>query len=145
MYALLGVKSVEPCLILNVHGRLSSTVRLELQDREVVHTMASHHVGPEAKVKSPQPETEIVTQEPNSDHIPETLRYHLRAFWFFCFYIPLVTLPWIMTVFLSRGPFARDSYIKHQGFSGSEIDLVENWVTVINVLFSIANLATLLV
>jgi hypothetical protein len=103
-------------------------------------------LGAAAEAKSLQPRIATVAQRPfacpRGDDAPETLRYHLRAFWLLCLYIPLVTLPWIMTVFLSRRPFGHDSYAKHQGFSEPEIFLVKNWVTAINVLNSIANMVT---
>lgn len=104
--------------------------------------MSSHSNTLAADVKSLQSQPESEIEELKKDDI-YTLSYHQRAFWLLFFYIPLVALPWIMTVFLSRRPFGHESYANHQGFSGPDLATMENWVTAINVLNSIANLITI--
>ena len=55
-------------------------------------------------------------------------------------YIPLVVIPWIVTVILSYRPISKNTYYYPEGFDLDEYKRMQSWVTAISVLNSIASL-----
>jgi hypothetical protein len=91
---------------------------------------------------SPDPKVRLNVTESNLYSEPP-LRYRRRALLLIALYFPLLLIPWIITLVIADRPFSHDSYIKHSGFSRKEIVRVQKWVTAINVLNSIASIATI--
>jgi hypothetical protein len=66
--------------------------------------------------------------------------------WGFCLlavYVPLITIPWILTCILARRPIGATSYTSHGGFSEGKIDSFSRWKSAVDVLNSIAGLITI--
>jgi hypothetical protein len=71
------------------------------------------------------------------------LKHRPRAFWLLALYIPLITLPWVLTCILAQRPINATSYINHKGFSDADIRSFRNWKNSVDVLNSIAGLVTI--
>jgi hypothetical protein len=63
-------------------------------------------------------------------------RYHRYAIFLLVVYIPLITVPWVLTCVLSKRPLGASSHHIQRGFSDKEMRQIENWTTAINVLNS---------
>jgi hypothetical protein len=71
------------------------------------------------------------------------LKHRSGAFWLLALYIPLITLPWVLTCILAQRPINATSYINHKGFSDPDIRNFRNWKNAVDVLNSIAGLITI--
>lgn len=68
------------------------------------------------------------------------LEKHKSAILLICLYIPLLIVPWVLTVVLSYRPLSKSSYYYKKGFDDEELELMKSWVSAIDVLNSIASL-----
>ena len=69
-------------------------------------------------------------------------QYHRRAILLLVLYVPLITVPWVLTCILSRRPIGVSTYYFQRGFTDTQMRRFENWTTAINVLNSISGLIT---
>lgn len=70
------------------------------------------------------------------------LRYHYAAIWLIAVYLPLIIVPWVMTVKLSYRPISKhtNTYYYAKGFMLGEYKQMQSWVKAIKILNSIASL-----
>jgi hypothetical protein len=71
------------------------------------------------------------------------LKHRTWGFYLLAVYVPLITVPWILTCILSRRPIGATSYTSHEGFSEREIDNFRRWRRAVDILNSIAGLITI--
>jgi hypothetical protein len=71
------------------------------------------------------------------------LKHRARGFWLLALYIPLFTVPWVLTCVLAHRPINASSYIDQRGFTDAEVDNLRRWKNAVDVLNSIAGLITI--
>lgn len=86
------------------------------------------------------PEAELLQIKRQNDGT--RAKYHRRALLLLVLYIPLITVPWVLTCVLSRRPIGVSTYYFQRGFTDKQMRRFENWATAINVLNSISGLIT---
>jgi hypothetical protein len=84
-----------------------------------------------------------IGQKPtNADKQRPPLRRYLRAFCLLVFYIPLILMPWIVTLVLAYRPLSQHTYAYAPGFSKKEYHSMQAWAKAIPILNSIASILT---
>jgi hypothetical protein len=70
------------------------------------------------------------------------LKYHYAAIWLIAVYLPLIIVPWVMTVKLFYRPIPKhtNTYYYAKGFVLGEYKQMQSWVKAIKILNSIASL-----
>lgn len=68
---------------------------------------------------------------------------HRHALYLLIAYIPLITIPWVLTCVLARRPYTVASFFIQTGLSQSDVTKISGWTTAINVLNSIASVVTI--
>jgi hypothetical protein len=71
------------------------------------------------------------------------LRQRTRGLCLLAVYVPLITIPWILTCILAQRPVNATSYKNHRGFPQEQIDGFRYWKNAVDVLNSIAGLITI--
>ncbi|KAJ4985530.1 hypothetical protein SVAN01_09001 [Stagonosporopsis vannaccii] len=66
------------------------------------------------------------------------LRTHKRAFLLLFFYIPLVVIPWIITMIMVYRPLTRPSWVRVQGFWQKDYKIMRGWATAIPIMNAFA-------
>lgn len=75
--------------------------------------------------------------------VPDSkLRHHCTAIWLIAVYLPLIIVPWVMTVKLSYCPISKhtNTYYYAKGFVLGEYEQMQSWAKAIKILNSIASL-----
>lgn len=82
-------------------------------------------------------------KEPNSLHGQKpgrVLSYRKRALYLLLFYLPLLTLPWILTCIMMFRPIMKPSYINQVGkYSLRDIWHMERWLTATKIMDGVAS------
>lgn len=68
------------------------------------------------------------------DEKKPVLHFHKRAFLLLLFYIPLVLIPWVVTMIMVHRPLTRPSWIRLQGFWMKDYKVMKGWATAIPIM-----------
>lgn len=79
-----------------------------------------------------------VRTPPRPEKQRSLLRAHKRACLLLAFYIPLVLIPWIITVVLAHRPLTKSSWTYAPGFSYKDYKLMQGWAKAIPILNAVA-------